>query len=74
MAAREIRVEKYIVKLTEVERTHLQVLLNKGKSPANSSGGGLKNLNTPCKQRPPKKNRSAVLNGKSIRKMGSFSS
>jgi len=34
MAAKEIRVEKYIVKLTEAERTHLQALLNKGKSPA----------------------------------------
>ena len=34
MAAREIRVEKYVVKLTEAERTHLQGLLSKGKSPA----------------------------------------
>jgi hypothetical protein len=34
MAAREDRVEKYIVKLTESERTHLRELLNKGKSPA----------------------------------------
>src|SRR5208282_4423299 len=34
VAAREIRVEKYIVKLTEAERIHLQALLNKGKSPA----------------------------------------
>jgi hypothetical protein len=34
MAARENRVEKYIVKLTETERVYLQVLLNKGKSPA----------------------------------------
>lgn len=34
MAVREIRVEKYIVKLTEAERVHLQALLNKGKSPA----------------------------------------
>jgi hypothetical protein len=34
MGAREIPVEKYIVKLTEAERTSLQVLLNKGKNPA----------------------------------------
>jgi Homeodomain-like domain len=34
MAASEIRVEKYIVKLTEAERTRLQALANKGKNPA----------------------------------------
>ena len=34
MAASEIRVEKYIVKLTEAERIYLQAVLNKGKSPA----------------------------------------
>ena len=34
MAVKEIRVEKYIVKLTEAERTYLQGILNKGKSPA----------------------------------------
>ena len=34
MAATENRVEKYIVKLTESERKHLQGLLNKGKSSA----------------------------------------
>jgi hypothetical protein len=34
MAASELRREKYIVKLTKTERTHLWELLNKGKSPA----------------------------------------
>ncbi len=34
MVARELRKEKYIVKLTEGERTHLEELINKGKSPA----------------------------------------
>jgi hypothetical protein len=34
MAAKETSVEKYIVKLTEAERLHLQALINKGKSPA----------------------------------------
>lgn len=34
MAARNISVKKYIVKLSEAERTHLRALINKGKSPA----------------------------------------
>ena len=34
MAAREIGAKKYIVKLSEAERNHLQALINKGKSPA----------------------------------------
>jgi hypothetical protein len=34
MAASELRIEKYIVRLTEAERSHLQGVLNKGKSPA----------------------------------------
>ena len=34
MAAREIGAKKYIVKLSEAERHHLQALINKGKSPA----------------------------------------
>ena len=34
MAAREIGAKKYIVKLSEAERHHLQGLINKGKSPA----------------------------------------
>ena len=34
MAAKEIAVKKYIVKLSEAERSHLQGLINKGKSPA----------------------------------------
>lgn len=34
MAASKHRTEKYIVKLTETERTQLQILLNKGKSAA----------------------------------------
>jgi len=34
MAAKEIAVKKYAVKLNEAERSHLQVLINKGKSPA----------------------------------------
>lgn len=34
MAAREAFVEKYIVKLTEAERTHLQALISKGRSSA----------------------------------------
>jgi len=34
MAAKEIAVKKYIVKLSEAERSHLQALINKGKSPA----------------------------------------
>jgi hypothetical protein len=34
MAAREVGAKKYIVKLSEAERHHLQALINKGKSPA----------------------------------------
>ena len=34
MAAREISVKKYVVKLSNAERTRLQALINKGKSPA----------------------------------------
>ena len=34
MAAKEIAVKKYIVKLSEAERSDLQTLINKGKSPA----------------------------------------
>jgi len=34
MATSELRIEKYIVKLMEAERSHLQRLINKGKSPA----------------------------------------
>lgn len=34
MAAKEIAVKKYIVKLSEAERSHLQALISKGKSPA----------------------------------------
>jgi hypothetical protein len=34
MAAKEIAVKKYVVKLSEAERSHLQALINKGKSPA----------------------------------------
>ena len=34
MAAREIGAKKYIVKLSEAERNHLQALINKGKSSA----------------------------------------
>jgi hypothetical protein len=34
MAAREVGAKKYIVKLSEAERNHLQGLINKGKSPA----------------------------------------
>jgi Homeodomain-like domain len=34
MAAYANRIEKYVIKLTEAERTQLQVLLNKGKSSA----------------------------------------
>jgi len=34
MAAKEIGVKKYVVKLSEAERSHLQGLINKGKSPA----------------------------------------
>ena len=35
MAAKEIAIKKYVVKLSEGERSHLQALINKGKSPAN---------------------------------------
>ena len=34
MAAKEIAVKKYIVKLSEAERNHLQAAISKGKSPA----------------------------------------
>jgi transposase len=34
MAATEIAVKKYIIKLSEAERSYLQELINKGKSPA----------------------------------------
>ena len=34
MAASEVSVEKYVVKLTESERTHLQALISKGRSSA----------------------------------------
>ena len=34
MAARDIAVKKYVVKLDEAERNRLQSLINKGKSPA----------------------------------------
>jgi hypothetical protein len=34
MAARDIGVKKYVVKLSEAERSHLQGVVNKGKSPA----------------------------------------
>ncbi len=34
MAAKDIAVKKYVVKLDEAERSHLQALINKGKSPA----------------------------------------
>jgi len=34
MAAKELAVKKYVVKLSEAERSHLQALINKGKSPA----------------------------------------
>jgi len=34
MAAKEIAAKKYVVKLSEAERSHLQALINKGKSPA----------------------------------------
>lgn len=34
MAAKEIAVKKYVVKLDEAERNRLQSLINKGKSPA----------------------------------------
>jgi transposase len=34
MAARDIGVKKYIIKLSEAERSTLQALINKGKSPA----------------------------------------
>ncbi len=34
MAAKEIAVKKYIVKLSEAERSHLQAAIGKGKSPA----------------------------------------
>jgi Homeodomain-like domain len=34
MAAKEIAVKKYVVKLSEAERERLQALINKGKSPA----------------------------------------
>ena len=34
MGAKEIAVKKYVVKLSEAERSHLQGLINKGKSPA----------------------------------------
>jgi Homeodomain-like domain len=34
MAAKEISVKKYVVKLSEAERSQLQGLINKGKSPA----------------------------------------
>ena len=34
MAAGEIGIKKFVVKLSEAERNHLQGLINKGKSPA----------------------------------------
>ncbi len=34
MAAKQIAVKKYVVKLSEAERDRLQMLINKGKSPA----------------------------------------
>ena len=34
MAAKDISVKKYVVKLSEPERSYLQALINKGKSPA----------------------------------------
>ena len=34
MAAKEIAAKKYVVKLSQAERSHLQALINKGKSPA----------------------------------------
>jgi Homeodomain-like domain len=34
MAVKEIAVKKYVVKLDEAERSHLQALITKGKSPA----------------------------------------
>jgi hypothetical protein len=34
MAAKDIAVKKYVVKLDEAERNRLQLLINKGKSPA----------------------------------------
>src|SRR5271157_5923011 len=38
MAAKEIAVKKYVVKLSEAERSHLQGLINKGKSPDTAQG------------------------------------
>ena len=34
MAAKDIGVKKYVIKLSEAERSHLQGVINKGKSPA----------------------------------------
>ncbi len=34
MAAKDVAVKKYVVKLDKAERSHLQALINKGKSPA----------------------------------------
>ena len=34
MAAKDVAVKKYVVKLNEAERSHLQAPINKGKSPA----------------------------------------
>ena len=34
MPAKDTAVKKYVVKLDEAERNHLQALINKGKSPA----------------------------------------
>jgi transposase len=34
MAAKDAGVKRYVVKLNEAERSHLQALINKGKSPA----------------------------------------
>ena len=34
MAAKDIGVKKYVIKLSEAERSRLQGVINKGKSPA----------------------------------------
>ena len=34
MAAKDIGVKKYVIKLSEAERSHLEGVINKGKSPA----------------------------------------
>lgn len=40
MAAKEIAAKKYVVKLSQAERSHLQALINKGEKPSQAAAEG----------------------------------